>query len=265
MPMSILCFFSVQTSSLSFLSSVFIFPFSLLFSCISFFILFYFSLACFCSVFYCSKFLLGIASTVILGSRSRGVHDHVSLSHSLNGEFALVIHKNLVHTSQETHYVSTTKRNRLMPFREATTRSILIGRGHTKDTGNSNFRELLSAWVEHMSLNGAAHIEETATQFPQYELLHSVTCVQCRLITILGNCGCVAVVSFQGVPSPVHSVSKTQSFIVVKQAVHIEPLGFMHLNIYAHILYTVGLRSFPFVDSNVPSKIKFRQYSRTYK
>jgi hypothetical protein len=31
-----------------------------------------------------------------------------------------------------------------------------------------HFRELLSAWVEHMSLNGAAHIEETATQLPQY-------------------------------------------------------------------------------------------------
>jgi hypothetical protein len=29
----------------------------------------------------------------------------------------------------------------------------------------------------------------TATQ-PQFALLHSVTCVQLRLITILGNCGC---------------------------------------------------------------------------
>jgi hypothetical protein len=33
-------------------------------------------------------------------------------------------------------------------------------------------------------------IEEMATQFPQFVLLHSVTCVQLRLITILGNCGC---------------------------------------------------------------------------
>jgi hypothetical protein len=41
-----------------------------------------------------------------------------------------------------------------------------------------------------MLLNGAVHIEETATQFPQYALLHSVTCVQLRLITILRNCGC---------------------------------------------------------------------------
>jgi hypothetical protein len=49
--------------------------------------------------------------------------------------------------------------------------------------------------------NGAAHIVETATQFPQLALLHSVTCVQLRLITILGNCGCVAVASFLGVPS----------------------------------------------------------------
>jgi hypothetical protein len=82
-----------------------------------------------------------------------------------------------------------------------------------------------------MLLNGAAQIEETATQLserqklnfqatehasfltialrrgflvsavPQFSLLHSVTCVQLRLITILGNCGCVAVATFLGVPS----------------------------------------------------------------
>jgi hypothetical protein len=38
--------------------------------------------------------------------------------------------------------------------------------------------------------------------FAQIALLHSVTCVQLRLITVLGNCGCVAVASFLGVPSP---------------------------------------------------------------
>jgi hypothetical protein len=53
-----------------------------------------------------------------------------------------------------------------------------------------------------MLLNGAAQIEEAATQFPQFALLYSVTCVQLRLITILGNFGCVAVASFLGVPSP---------------------------------------------------------------
>jgi hypothetical protein len=53
-----------------------------------------------------------------------------------------------------------------------------------------------------MLLNDAAHIEETETQLLQYALLHSVTCVQLRLITILRNCGCVAVASFLGVPSP---------------------------------------------------------------
>jgi hypothetical protein len=52
-----------------------------------------------------------------------------------------------------------------------------------------------------MLLNGAAHIVETATQFLQYALLHSVTYVQLRLITILGNCGCVEVASFLDVPS----------------------------------------------------------------
>jgi hypothetical protein len=52
-----------------------------------------------------------------------------------------------------------------------------------------------------MILNGAAQIKETATMFPQFALLHSVICVQLRLITILLNCGCVTVASFLGVPS----------------------------------------------------------------
>jgi hypothetical protein len=53
-----------------------------------------------------------------------------------------------------------------------------------------------------MLLNVAAHIEGTATQFPPYALLHLVTCVPLRLTTNLGNCGCVAVTSFLGVPPP---------------------------------------------------------------
>jgi hypothetical protein len=52
------------------------------------------------------------------------------------------------------------------------------------------------------SLASSAEVKMVATQFPQFALLHSVTCVQLRLITILGNCGCVAVASFLGVPSP---------------------------------------------------------------
>jgi hypothetical protein len=43
----------------------------------------------------------------------------------------------------------------------------------------------------------------TALPFPQYAPLHTVTCVQLGLITILGNRGCVAVASFLGVPSPI--------------------------------------------------------------
>jgi hypothetical protein len=54
-----------------------------------------------------------------------------------------------------------------------------------------------------MLLNRAAQIEEkTVLPFPQFGLLNSVTCVQLRLITFLGNCRCVAVASFLGVPSP---------------------------------------------------------------
>jgi hypothetical protein len=35
---------------------------------------------------------------------------------------------------------------------------ITLGQGHTKKTGNRNFRELLSDWVEHVELNGAVKI-----------------------------------------------------------------------------------------------------------
>jgi hypothetical protein len=74
--------------------------------------------------------------------------------------------------------------------------------GNWQPQRNRNFRELLSAWVEQMLLNGAAKIEETAFPFPQFAVLHSITGVQLRLITVLGNCGCVVVSSFLGVPSP---------------------------------------------------------------
>jgi hypothetical protein len=53
-----------------------------------------------------------------------------------------------------------------------------------------------------MLLNGEAQIEEAALSFPHFALLHSVTCIQLGLITVLGNCGCVAVASFLGVLSP---------------------------------------------------------------
>jgi hypothetical protein len=52
-----------------------------------------------------------------------------------------------------------------------------------------------------MLLNGAVQIEETALLFPQCALLFTVICVELRLITILRNCGYVAVASFHGVPS----------------------------------------------------------------
>jgi hypothetical protein len=63
----------------------------------------------------------------------------------------------------------------------------ILGRGNTKETGNPNATAIsencYQPEFEHVLLNGAAQIEETATQFPQFALFHSVTCVQHRLIT----------------------------------------------------------------------------------
>jgi hypothetical protein len=68
-----------------------------------------------------------------------------------------------------------------------------------------------------MLLNGAAQIEKTASPFPQFTMLHSVTCVQLRLIIVLGNCGCVAVASFLEVPSPLDLRSLATSVIISSQ------------------------------------------------
>jgi hypothetical protein len=68
-----------------------------------------------------------------------------------------------------------------------------LGRGHTKETGNRNATAISENCYRpklNTLLNGAAQIEETATQCPQFAQLPSVTCVQLRLIRILGNCGC---------------------------------------------------------------------------
>jgi hypothetical protein len=50
---------------------------------------------------------------------------------------------------------------------------------------------LLFSQVWYLSIN-VVDIPKLFNLF-QFALLHSVTCVQLRLITILGSCGCVAV------------------------------------------------------------------------
>jgi hypothetical protein len=60
---------------------------------------------------------------------------------------------------------------------------VALGRGHTKETGNRNFRELLSACVEHVTEWSSANCVAVSS-------VCAALCVQHRLITILGNCGC---------------------------------------------------------------------------
>jgi hypothetical protein len=56
------------------------------------------------------------------------------------------------------------------------------------ETGNRNFRELSSDWVEHMELNGAAQIKETITQLRRNswktEKLNSQATEQASLLTV---------------------------------------------------------------------------------
>jgi hypothetical protein len=71
-----------------------------------------------------------------------------------------------------------------------------------------------------MLLNGAA------LPFPQFALLRLVTCVQLRLITILGNCEGVAVASFLGVPSPLE-IFDTVSHLCLGERVRLFRLMFV--------------------------------------
>jgi hypothetical protein len=57
------------------------------------------------------------------------------------------------------------------------------GQGHTKETGNQNFWELLSAWVEHVEQNGAVQCNSQKT-----EKLNSQATEQASLLTVALLC-----------------------------------------------------------------------------
>jgi hypothetical protein len=59
-----------------------------------------------------------------------------------------------------------------------------------------------------------------ALSFPQFALLHSVTCVQLWLIKILGNCGCVVFASFLGVPTLQSACAMRPRFTVAEITCH---------------------------------------------
>jgi hypothetical protein len=70
---------------------------------------------------YCltAKLLLALASTAVLRCLPHGTHDHILFSDGSGNP--QTSHTNSVRTSRETHYVSATKTNQLMLFREAVT------------------------------------------------------------------------------------------------------------------------------------------------
>jgi hypothetical protein len=71
-----------------------------------------------------------------------------------------------------------------------------------KPRGNATVRRLACSVVWKLSFSASPRV---ALPFPQFALLHSLTRVQLRLITVLGNRGCVEVASFLGVPSALNS------------------------------------------------------------
>jgi hypothetical protein len=61
-------------------------------------------------------------------------------------------------------YIWRSERQKLNKFWAARWNILNLGRGHTKETGNCNFRELLSDWFEHEEPNWAAKMEETSME-----------------------------------------------------------------------------------------------------
>jgi hypothetical protein len=84
-------------------------------------------------------------------------------------------------------------------------------RRHIPEDGNFNIRHRKKSHAVYVAFKGEGSSRKLRCRF------HSVTCVQLRLITNLGNCGCVAVASFLGVPSPL--VSHTCAWPKVRVAV----------------------------------------------
>jgi hypothetical protein len=83
--------------------------------------------------------------------------------------------------------------------------SLILRRGHTKKTGNRN-SIAISENCYHPEFSTCYCMEQRKLRKLRCRC-HSVTCVQLRLITNLGNCGCAAVASFLGVPSALSSTS----------------------------------------------------------
>lgn len=64
----------------------------------------------------------------------------------------------------------------------ATGKTLVLGRRHTKETGNRNFEEFLLSWVGHEEMDCAAHKAETARQL----VAHKVTARQLAAYSL--NC-----------------------------------------------------------------------------
>jgi hypothetical protein len=59
------------------------------------------------------------------------------------------------------------------------------GRGHTKESGNRNFRELLSDWTEHVELNEQRKLRKRHRNCRKIEKLNSQAAEQASFLTVM--------------------------------------------------------------------------------
>jgi hypothetical protein len=89
--------------------------------------------------------------------------------------------------------------------RRSTLEQLTLGNYAATQLWENWLAQLRGSWVSESSASRVA----IALPFPRFELLRLFPRVQLSLITILGNCGCVAVASFFGVPPPLNSLLST--------------------------------------------------------
>jgi hypothetical protein len=130
-----------------------------------------------------------------------GPLERANLNHWIFIVFSLSVHKNKI-----SNFINLSGHLKQQMNHRSTLEKLTLGNCAATQLWEDWLAQLPGSWLSQSSASCVA----IALPFPKFALLHSVPHVQLSLITILGNCGCVAITSFLGVPSPWRSIKETR-------------------------------------------------------